>query len=770
MRLKIILSFLFLGFLFLSTSQAQISNVDLTKIRSENISDAQLLEMYKQYEGQFSESEAISLLIQRGLDPSEAQLLSKRLTDLRAGGKTGKTGNQASVKTTNTDYSRDTTRINAPKPVKKSAKIFGAEIFSNPILNFEPNIRIATPKGYILGPDDEVNVIFTGRNESVTTGKITPEGNLQIAHVGMVYLNGKTVEQAYDLIKARAQQIVYPALASGQTKLSVTLGTVRSIRVTIIGEIESPGTHTVSSLSTLFNALYQGGGPTANGSLRNIELIRGNRVLKTVDLYSFIQSGIMSENVRLEDQDIIRVPPYTKRVILDGEVRRPGLYELKPEETIVDLLRYSSGFADNAYKQIAKVSQVGERERSIKDVPAEMFDRYVLKNADSIHFGAILERYSNRVNIEGAVFRGGQFELTDGITLKQLISKAEGLREDASLVSGYIKRTNPNLDKELISFNPDKILKGTDPDIPLIREDTVVIASRQELRDNRTVTIGGYVRNGGNFVYRKGMTVADVLVMANGFSPEAATHRIEISRLVMDRTDNVSNNLIQILNVSLDSAMVGVGSNIQLEPLDYIYVPRLVNYRSLGNVKVTGEVLSPGNYPLTRRDETASDFIKRAGGLTPVGSLENAQVFRNGTRVGINLSTVNLKNQQNLFVLLEGDSVHVPRIMPFVEVSGAVNTPQLINFSSNNFSYYINAAGGLKENARLKSAFVQYPNGTNQPVKKFLFFKNFPRVVEGSKIVVPEQQMGKGRLNVVEISAIASGLTALLTVVAIFIK
>lgn len=771
MRLKIFLSLIFFGLVFYNpSSQAQItSTTDLSTLKSANVSDAQLLELYKKYEGQYSESEAISLLIQQGLDPVEANLISRRLADLKLGGQ-NKNNSSSNIRTTNYDYSRDTTKLDKIRPYKKSSRIYGFEIFNNPSLNFEPNIRIATPKGYVLGADDEVNVIFTGLNEAVTTSKVTPEGNLQISRVGLVNVNGKTIEQAYELIKLKAQQIAYPALATGRTKLSVTLGTVRTIRVTIIGEVNVPGTHTVSSLSTLFNALYMSGGPSDLGSLRNIELIRGNRVIKTVDLYSFIQNGIMSENVRLEDQDVIRIPAYTKRVAIDGEIRKPGLYELKSEETIADLVKYASGFSDNAYKNVAKVSQINVRERSVKDVSADMFDRYVLKNADSVFFGAILNRYSNRVSLEGAVLRPGHFELEAGLTLKKLIEKGEGLREDASLVSGFIKRTNPNLDKELISFNPRDILSGKDADVLLMREDTVVIKSRQELLEARTITIGGNVRNPGVFEYRKGMTVSDILVMANGFLPEAATHRIEVSRIVMDRSDAVSNNLISLTTINLDTLMMGEGGKFLLEPLDYIYVPRLVNYKSLGNIKVTGEVLFPGNYPLTRRDETAAEFIKRAGGLTPVGSLENAQVFRNGTRVGINLSNVNLKNQKDVYVLLEGDSVHVPRLMPFVEVAGAVNTPQLINFSSSNFSYYINAAGGLKENARLKNAYVQYPNGTNQPVKKFLFFKNFPRVVEGSKIIVPQQQAGKGKLNVVEISAIASGLTALLTVVAIFIK
>ncbi|MEE1884729.1 SLBB domain-containing protein [Pedobacter flavus] len=772
MRLKIFLSLIFLGLVFfIPTSQAQIpTSVDLSNLKSANVTDAKLLEIYKQFEGQYSEDEATSLLIKQGLDPLEANLLSERLKALRASGATGANKPSGPARPMSYDYSRDTTKVPPVAVVKKASKIFGMDLFNNPNLSFEPNYRVATPKGYILGADDEVNVIFTGLNEAVTTSRISPEGNLQVNRLGLINLNGKTIEQAYDIIKLRAQQVAYPALATGQTKLSVTLGSVKTIRVTIIGEVALPGTHPVSGLSTLFNALYRSGGPTNIGSFRNIELIRGNKVIKTVDLYSFIQSGIMSENVRLEDQDVIRIPAYTKRVAVDGEIRKPGLYELKSDETIADLVKYASGFSDNAYKSIAKVSQINDRERSVKDVSSDMFDRYVLKNADSVFFGAILDRYSNRVNLEGAVFRPGPFELEAGLTLKKLIEKGEGLREDASLVTGFIKRTNPNLDKVLISFNPQNILSGKDLDITLLREDTVVIKSRQELLEKRTVTIGGNVRNPGIFEYRKGMTVSDILVMANGFLPEAATHRIEVSRIVMDRSDAVSNNLINLITVNLDSLMMGEGGKFGLEPLDYIYVPRLVNYKSLGNIKVTGEVLFPGNYPLTRRDETAAEFIKRAGGLTPVGSLENAQVFRNGTRVGINLSNVNLKNQKGVYVLLEGDSVHVPRLMPFVEVAGAVNTPQLINFSSSNFSYYINAAGGLKENARLKNAYVQYPNGTNQPVKKFLFFKNFPRIIEGSKIVVPEQQGGKGKLNVVEISAIASGLTALLTVVAIFIK
>lgn len=772
MPLRIVIVMLFIGLALPSTAvQAQTIPTDISKIKSSQLSDAQIIEYFKRFEATgLTQEEGLRYLIQQGLDPTEAENLRKRLADIQSGGKTEKPVTQEGINSSKSiDYSRDTTRSYDKRPVRRASRIFGAELFSNPSLKFEPNIRIATPKGYILGADDQLNVIYTGLNERVVTGKISPDGYFQIPVVGLVYVNGLSIEEATNQIKRRSVRF-YPALADGRTTVNVTLGTVRSIRVTIIGEVLVNGQYTISSLSTLFNALYASGGPTNNGSLRNIEIIRANRVIKTVDLYSFIQSGIQSDNVRLQDQDVIRVPGYTKRVAIDGEVRRTGLYELKGAETISDLIKYTGGFSDLAYKGIAKVSQVGEKERSIKDVPESMFDRYILKNADSVYFGAILPRYTNQIHIEGAVYRPGQFELTPGLTLKQLIQKADGLRDDASLQNAYIKRINANLDKEMLSFNLGNVLSGQTVDIPLLREDSVVIISRQDLKENLTVTIGGNVREPGTFEYRKGMSVADALSMSNGFRFEAASHRVEISRMVKDYTDIVSNNLISTITLNLDSANIKTDGRFLLEPLDYIYVPRLVNYRTLGNVKIRGEVLFPGDYPLKRRDETGAEFIARAGGLTPIGSLENAQVFRSGTRVATNLMQIDSKFGKSGIILMEGDSVFIPRKESFVEVAGAVNTPQLLSYAGRSFKYYLDAAGGLTEKARIKSAYVQYPNGTNQPVKKFLFFRNYPPVVAGSRIVVPENQGVKVKLGIGEISAIASALTALVTVIAILVK
>lgn len=770
MRFKFIFCALFLGLLIsFSNLIAQTMPADISKIKVEQLSDAQILEISKKFESSgLSEADAIKLLVAKGMDPAEVDKYKERLEEVKAGGKTTKNAPAAQTTKQQTASIRDTTRFSDPKPIKKSSPIYGYEFFSNPNLKFEPNIRIATPKSYVLGPDDELAIMLTGINESTTNAKVTPDGNVKIPYAGIVYVNGLSIEQATAQIKAKMAK-AYPALSSGQTKLTVNLGTVRSIRVTIIGDVATPGTYTVSSLSTLFNALYQSGGPTYRGSLRKIELIRNNKVIQVVDLYNFLQKGIQTDNVSLRDQDVIRIPVYTTRVTVDGSVKRPGAYELKSSETLSDLINYAGGFSDLAYKGIAKVTQVGEKERSVKDISADMFDRYTLKNADSVYFGAILERFANRVVIEGAVYRPGTFELFQGASLKSLITKADGLREDAVLGNGYIKRIKPDLEKEMISFNLGNVMSGKDQDIALLREDSVFVMSAKDLRDETSISIGGYVRAPGSFQYRKGMSVADVISMAKGFQNDAANHRIEISRLVKDITDTLSNKLVNIITINLDSALTSTAGNFLLEPLDYIYVPRLVNYRSLGNVKIRGEVLFPGDYAQQRRDETGLEFLKRAGGITPMGSLENAQVYRNGLRVDMDLVGKRKRQAKDATVLMPGDSLFIPKNAPFVEVTGSVNNPQLLHYANSNFKYYVDAAGGITENARLKGAYIKYANGINAPVKTFLFIKNYPKVTPGSQIVVPEKN-GKNKLGFAEITTIASALTGIVSLIAILFK
>lgn len=764
MRCKFILFLVFVFFIYAKPLRAQtISMENVQNFKIDSLNDDQILALYqKLLSSGISEETTYQLLQQKGLPAIEVDKLKKRIAKVKSGAINDNKINQK-PKPDSINQSRQAQNIPPQIFTKTESKVYGQSFFNNSNLSFQPDLRIATPKGYVLGSSDQLIILLTGLNESSLKTEVTPEGNIQIPYVGLIFVNGLTIEQAQAQIKAKMRKF-YPALSSGQTKLSVTLGNIRSIRVTIIGEVKKPGTYTISSLSTMFNALYQTGGPTENGSLRNIEVIRGNSVIQIVDLYSFLQKGLLNENIRLEDQDVIRIPFYQKRVVLIGEVKMPSAYELKPNETIFDLIEYAGGFGPNAYQQMVKVFQKGKTEQQIKNIPDNIYTNYVPHNADSVVVGKILDRFTNRVSIYGAIYRPGPFELRNGLTLTELIKDANGLKGDALLTRGYINRVTPDLTKQTISFSLSDIMTGKSADIALRREDEVYIVSTDEMKNDLSVSISGLVKQPGSYDFREGMQLADLIVMAGGFEYNAANHRIEISRIIKNKSDTVANQLVKTFTVYLDSNLIST-TPFQLQPLDKITVPRLVNYQLLSNINIGGEVLFPGAYALQRRDETALDLIERAGGLTPSGSLKNAQIYRNGLRVDANLTGEEMERK---LILLPQDSLFIPKENPFVEVVGGVNTPQLFRYNSKNFKYYINTAGGIKQNVKLKNAYVSYPNGINKPVKHFLFIKNYPTITEGSKIVVPPPSLDvKVKLGVGEISAVATAITALVSIIAI---
>lgn len=765
MRFKFLLLILFA--FAINFSQVIAQNISLENIQNfkvDQLSDEQVLQLYQKLQTSgISEENAYQLMQQKGLPSIEVEKLKKRIALVKSGGKSSLSFDTKG-KPDSISYARQdvATPQNIFNPIE--SKIFGLSFFSNSLLSFQPDIRIATPQGYIIGPEDELIILLTGLNETSVKTRVTPEGKVQIPYIGLVNVNGLSIEQAKSQIKTRMQR-VYPALASGETDLSVTLGNIRSIRVTIIGEVKQPGSYTLSSLSTIFNALYQSGGPQDNGSLRKIELIRNNKLVKVIDFYPFLQKGLLIDNIRLQDQDVIRIPVYQKRVMMSGEIKKPGIYELLPTETLSDLIAYSGGFSDDAYQMSAKVFQKGSVELNVKNVPQSVYENYVPNNADSIVFGQILNRYSNRVSISGAVFRPGVFELKEGLTLLKLISEASGLRDDALLSRGYIKRIKPDLTKQTVSFDLNKVKAGLDSDILLQREDEVVIFSSFEMSNASLVSITGNVKMPGNFTYREGMILEDLIAMAGGFEYNAAFNRIEISRIIKNTSDSVANQLVQTFTVQLDSNLKSIGNAVVLQPMDKITVPQLVNYQVLGNVNIGGEVLFPGVYALQRRDETALELLKRAGGITPSGSLINAQVYRNGLRVDADLAG---NEKDSKLILLPEDSVFIPKENPFVEVIGGVNTPQLFRFKSKSFKYYINAAGGVKQGVKIKNAYISYANGINSPIKSFLFFRNYPSVSSGSQIIVREPDLQvKVKLGVGEISAAASILTVLVSLIAV---
>lgn len=747
--------------LIISASQAQsLLNGLSPDLKVSQLSDQQMLQLWQEAQKNgLSEAQAIKLMSQKGMSSSEISAFKRRLVDIQGNSKQSKNGALNLVQDT-ASFMRDSSWVSEVPQARRRSRIYGMEFFSNPNASFEPNLRIATPANYIVGPDDLLIINITGLNENSFSKKVTPEGTVQLPYAGIIHVAGLTIEQAGKTIKNKLQQKVYPALQNGSTQLTLTLGNVKTIRVTIIGEAQRPGGYQVSSLASLFNILYLSGGPTDNGSLRNIEIIRNNKILSTIDLYSFLQKGILDKDVRLEDQDVIRFPVYTKHVLITGEVKRPAIYELHTNETLADLIQLSGGFGDTAYKGSIKVVQLSDKDKKIKDIASEDFAYYMPHNGDSIFVDRIVGVINNKVTISGAVNHPGMYEYSKDIQLSQLVKKADSLRERAAINKVVIKRRSADNNRSLIAADLNAIFNHQAKDIPLMKEDSVFVPFIDSLQDVVTISVSGFVRTPGNQLFREGMTAADAITLSGGFSFEAAKHRIEISRINKNNADTLANRLVEIIRIDLDSS--NNNGSFFLQPLDNIFVPRLLNYHSLGSAKLRGEVLFPGEYQIERRDESVKDLIQRGGGLTNFATLANVQVYRKGLRVGVDLLH---EDKNNEFQLQANDSIYIPKTQSYVEVTGGVFNPQIVAYESSKLSSYISAAGGINEKGSLGKAYVQYSNGINRKTKHFLFFRNYPKVLPGSKIIVPEGDGTKKTfLSMAEITTLLTALTALVTI------
>ena len=755
---KILPVLAFVLLIFQSTNAQNVSNARISQF-----SDQQIMQLWQQaIGGGLSESDAMKALVKKGLKPSEVIQFKKRLVGMQSTKKSQFTNNNM-IKDT-AGFMRDSTWILDIPEIRKPSTRYGYDFFSNPNISFEPNLRVATPKNYILGPDDQLGITLTGLNETEIEALINTEGNINIQYVGLVNVNGLTIEKAKDRIFAKMSR-AYPALKSNQTQLTVTLSTYRSVSVTIIGEADRPGAYQISSLSSLFNALYVSGGPTENGSLRDIKLIRNNKEIASIDLYAFLQNGKMPEDIRLEDQDVILYVPYIKRIEFGGMVKRPLVYELKANETLADGLKHTGGFNDSAFTDRLKVVQRNGREKVYKDIDENSFANYIPMQGDSVYAEKQLPAFENKVTITGAVYRPGEYGFTPQLNLQTLIKKADGLRSDAFMPRASIKRLTATRERVFVAVDLNKILQ-TGSDFKLEREDSIQIYTKQDLEEVQYITIDGHVRTPGKIAFREGMQIQDVIAMSGGFNYDAAYHRVELSRIKKNRTDSLANQLVDLIKLELDSNLSSRDNSFVLQAQDYIFVPRLLNSVFLGDIKVAGEVLFPGNYALEKRNETIENILERAGGLTKYGSIKDLQVYRKGILIGVNLDNNNSRDLS--LPLLPGDSLFISRNDPFVEVAGAVYSPQLTRFESGNFKSYISAAGGVKNRASLAKAYIHYGNGINQKQTKFLFFRFYPRVTPGSKIIVPESPEKEKGLSVAELSAVTSILSALVGLAAIF--
>lgn len=756
-------------------------------IKVDELSDAKILEIVKQAEsiGYTNDAQIEQLAVARGMKPEEVQKFKARVEKLR------KQGGTNSTSTTFDNTSRAYEGANsAPDNVQQTngPKIFGSDLFRNSSITFEPNLRIATPKSYIIGPDDKLIVDLTGDNEKTYNLQVSPEGIVNLEYVGRIAVGGLSVDQASSKIKA-AMASTYPALRSGRTNVAVNLGNIRSIKVTIAGQIVKSGTYTISSLSTVYNALYFSGGPSANGSFRNIQVIRNGNVISTIDVYDFITRGIQKNDIRLQDQDVIYVPVYNKRVEMQGEIKEPALFELKSNETLADLISFAGGFTTSAYTAQIKSFQNTDRERRVVDVDATAFNSYIPKNGDVFIVEQILDRFENRVEITGAVFRPGQYELDKGLTLKSLINKAAGLKEDAFLNRAYINRLNPDNTASLKSFDLGKLMAGIEPDISLQREDKITISSIFDLRDEYKVTIQGEVREPGVFNYADGMNIETAIQLAGGFKEGASPNRIDISRRVKNSDVNsTSASTAEVITVNIDENLRVVGTPVFLKPFDVIAVRSSEGYQIQKQVLIEGEVKYPGPYTITTKNERISDLIRRAGGLTPLAYVDGASLKRPGAEkvnptdknvinnaeeeernllnlkrvqeagvkdtlsadidqkliqsdlVGINLTAILAKplSKQDLIVE-DGDVIRIPRQLQIVKVTGEILNPNsIVYLPGKSFKDYINGAGGFTNKALKQKAFVRYANGSAAAAKKFLFFNNYPRIKPGAEIFVPK--------------------------------
>jgi protein involved in polysaccharide export with SLBB domain len=805
---------LLLVFSFLAPALAQ-NTQNFSNINVDQLSDAQIKQFIQQVEAQgLSEAQLEQVALARGMSAAEITKLRARVNKIKQAGSssTNTTTNKESTSEAGAgggsrelNFKQDTTQVDAQG---ERSRIFGAELFRNSSITFEPNLRLATPLNYQLGPDDELVIDIYGYSEANYRLRVSPEGNINIPYVGVVNVGGQTIEQASQRIRSRLAT-VYPNMRSGNTKVSITLGNIRSIKVTLIGEVTRPGTYTLSSLSTVFNALYSSGGPSENGSFRAIEIIRNNRRIATLDVYEFLLRGFQRNNIRLQDQDIILIPPYRKRVEFSGEVKRPAIFEATANETLQDVINFAGGFTSEAYTARIKVIQNTPKERRITDVNASAFNTYIPQNGDKYFAEPILDRFENRVSIIGAVFRPGQYQLESGLTLGQLIRKAEGVTEDAFLPRGYITRLRADNTPEIISFDLAKILNGTATDIPLRREDQVTISSIFELREEYTVSVEGEVRSPGVIDYAENMSLEDLIIQAGGFREGASRKRIEISRRVKDSEAGAANSRIaQVYQVDVDENLKIQGPTFILQPFDIVLVRSAAGYEVQRQVRVEGEVLYPGTYTITRKDERISDLIKRVGGLTDIAYLAGASLIRSDASekgsgknrintdeqdqkklvklqrlqetvkdstdieqqqtllrndyVGIDLERILEKPKSKLDLILEeGDVLRVPKQLQTIKVSGEVLYPTTSIYNGGkSFRQYISDAGGFSDNSLKKRSYVIYANGAVRSTKRFFVFNNYPMVKPGAEIFVPKKER-RPKLSASEIVGITSGIASM---------
>lgn len=809
--------FILIQFIFTTTLHAQNPG-DLSRIRVEELTDDQLSRFILEANRLGIRDEQVEIeALKKGMNPDEVVKLRSRLSAIR------KSLNTANSKFLQPDvinskgHLQDSIIAAEKQPVSDFANIFnvlqsknfGADVFANPRSTFEPNLTLPTPQNYILAPGDELLIDIFGYSDASYRLKVSPEGFIRIPLVGPVPVNGLSIEQAKKNIRSRLSKTVYKNINSGKTSVDINIVGIRSIKVTIIGEATYPGTYTLPSVATVYNALYACSGINPNGSYRNVQVIRNNNVVVTIDVYDYLVNGSKKNDIVLKDNDVVKINTYDVRVELKGEVKRPGVYDVTANETLDKIISYAGGFTDNAYKNRIQVFSNTDRDRQIATLKEEAVKITKPKAGDTYIIGKILNRFTNRVSIKGSVYRPGEYELKPGMTVKSLIDEADGLREDAFLTRAVIHRSKDDFSPEIISVNLEALGKGTANDIELKKEDRITVYSKFDLKEGYYVTISGQVSSPGFFLYEEGLTIQDLILMAGGLKEAASLKRIEVSRrMKLEDTANKQNPKTAIIfqkDIAMNLQDSSGVDTLRLAPFDEVTVYSSPGYYVQKNVVIEGEVKYAGKYTLEGKSDRISDLVKRAGGITNEAYLDGAVLVRSrnlnkseqnnaeqgltnllkqnysvGTsmpllqlaydeylkkksdNVGIHLENIlNAPASQYDLLLNDGDTLRIPKELQTVRVSGEVLYPALVRYTKGDkFRDYINGAGGFNERSSRKKSYVVNANGSARGTRSFFFIKNYPKISPGSEIFVPVKRE-RARLTTLEGVTVGTTLVTL---------
>lgn len=772
-----------------------------------SMTDQQVLEYVKQGMSEGKDQRQMATeLARRGVTREQAERV-KKLYEQEQGVSTSKMSgtelNEARLREATQEEST-TSVLENPQPdsreLAQENQVFGRNIFNTRNLTFEPSVNLATPPNYRLGPGDEVIIDIWGTSQNTIRQQISPDGTINIEKIGPVSLSGMTVSEANEYLK-RVLGKTYSGLDApdGALEIRLTLGNTRTIQINVMGEVVQPGTYALSSFSTVFHALYRAGGVNEIGSLRNVQVTRNGKTVAKVDVYDFIMKGKTQDDIRLQEGDVIIVPAYEALVQISGNVKRPMKFEMKKNETLATLINYAGGFSADAYTRSLRVVRQNGEEYEINTVKEIDYSAYPMRNGDVVTAEAILNRFTNKLEVRGAVYRPGIYQLNGEInTVRALVNEAKGLMGDAFTNRAVLQREREDLTTEIISVDVRSIMAGTSPDIPLQKNDILYIPSIHDLEDRGDVAIFGEVAKPDSYSYSDNMTLEDLIIRAGGLRESASTVRVDVSRRIKDPKSTVSTDSIgQMFTFALKDGFVIDGEQgFTLQPYDQVFVRRSPGYQAQQNVQVTGEVIFGGTYAMTTTEERLSDLVKKAGGATPKAYLRGAKLIRvaNDEEKKRMRDVINLMNRQfgeammdslgirveDTFsvgidlekamakpgseydlVLREGDVLSVPKLNNTVKVNGAVMMPNTVGYlSDKNANYYLDQAGGYALNAKKSKKFVVYMNGQVARIKG----RSKDKIEPGCEIIVPSKKNKK--VNVGEILGYASSFGSLATMFA----